>query len=184
MIRPATLALLTLAGAAGGALFHVSYEVRALKDELAGLDRQILADRDDVHVLRAEWSYLNQPARLEELSRRHLGLAAVTADQIGTLAALPMRPPPDTADKAVEPAPPVRVDAMAPAKDIVPAAKDIAPAKNIVDAVPAVLAAAKPRRKPPVLARASTQLAGAASGRSLDDVLSELLTPATLRTER
>ncbi len=66
MIRPATLALLTLAGAAGGALFHVSYEVRALKGELAALDRQILADRDDVYVLRAEWSYLNQPARLEE----------------------------------------------------------------------------------------------------------------------
>ena len=171
MIRPATLALLTLAGAAGGALFHVSYEVRALKDELAALDTQILADRDNVHVLRAEWSYLNQPARLEELSRRHLGLAAVTADQIGTLAALPMRPPPDTADKAAEPALPVRVDAAAPAKDI-------------VDAVPAVLAAAKPRRKPPVLARVSTRLAGAAPGRSLDDVLSELLTPATLRTER
>ncbi len=171
MIRPATLALLTLAGAAGGALFHVSYEVRALKDELASLDRQIVADRDDVHVLRAEWSYLNQPARLEELSRRHLGLAAVTADQIGTLAALPMRPPPDTAEKVAEPALPVRVDATAPAKDI-------------VDAVPAVLAAAKPRRKPPVLARVSNRLAGAAPGRSLDDVLSELLTPATLRTER
>ncbi|MEE8276939.1 MAG: hypothetical protein V3R75_07305 [Alphaproteobacteria bacterium] len=171
MIRPATLALLTLAGAAGGALFHVSYEVRALKDELASLDRQIVADRDDVHVLRAEWSYLNQPARLEELSRRHLGLAAVTADQIGTLAALPMRPPPDTAEKVAEPALPVRVDATAPAKDI-------------VDAVPAVLAAAKPRRKPPALARVSNRLAGAAPGRSLDDVLSELLTPATLRTER
>lgn len=177
MIRPATLALLTLAGAAGGALFHVSYEVRALKGELASLDRQILADRDDVYVLRAEWSYLNQPARLEELSRRHLGLAAVTADQIGTLAALPMRPPPDTAEKVAEPALPVRVDATAPAKAM-------APAKDIVDAVPAVLAAAKPRRKPPVLARASTRLAGAAPGRSLDDVLSELLTPATLRSER
>ncbi len=183
MIRPATLALLTLAGAAGGALFHVSYEVRALKDELASLDRQIVADRDDVHVLRAEWSYLNQPARLEELSRRHLGLAAVTADQIGTLAALPMRPPPDTAEKVAEPALPVRVDATAPAKDMAPA-KDTAPAKDIVDAVPAVLAAAKPRRKPPALARVSNRLAGAAPGRSLDDVLSELLTPATLRTER
>jgi hypothetical protein len=42
-------------------------------------------------VLKAEWSYLNEPGRLSDLNRRHLGLAPVAAKQMETLAAQPQR---------------------------------------------------------------------------------------------
>jgi hypothetical protein len=74
MIRPASCVLLLLAACAGAALFHVSFDVSALDDRLTELNRGIVADQEALHVLRAEWSFLNQPARIEELSQRYLDL--------------------------------------------------------------------------------------------------------------
>jgi len=88
------LFLLFVAAAAGvaGLLFQVKYEVQDLERELAGVNRQILVDQEAVHVLQAEWSYLNQPARIAELSRRHLGLGPMQPEQVTAIAALPPRP--------------------------------------------------------------------------------------------
>ena len=45
-----------------------------------------------VHVLKAEWSYLNQPARLEDLGRRLLNLEPVKATQTISIEDIPFRP--------------------------------------------------------------------------------------------
>lgn len=96
MIGRTSLLLLTLAAGASAALFHVSYDVSAMEDRLTALNRDIVADQESLHVLRAEWSFLNQPARLEELSQRYLDLQPLTGAQIGTVAMLPVRlPKPD-----------------------------------------------------------------------------------------
>lgn len=92
MIRPTSAILLILAAAAGGALFHVSFEVSALDDRLAALNRDIKSDREAIHVLRAEWSFLNQPERIEELARRHLDLSPVSGTQLTGAGTLPVRP--------------------------------------------------------------------------------------------
>lgn len=91
MIRPTSLILMVLAAAAGGALFQIAFEVSELDDELARLNRDIRADRDAIHVLRAEWSFLNQPARLEELARRYLDLLPASGSQIAGTGAVPVR---------------------------------------------------------------------------------------------
>jgi hypothetical protein len=91
MIRPTSLILMLLAAAAGGTLFHVSFEVGALDERLAELNRDIRADREAIHVLRAEWSFLNQPERIEELARRHLDLAPATGGQLAGAATVPVR---------------------------------------------------------------------------------------------
>ena len=91
MIRQASLLLLILAAGAGVALFQVSYDVSALEDRLTTLNRNIVADQEALHVLRAEWSFLNQPARLEELSQRYLDLQPLNGAQIGDVAMLPVR---------------------------------------------------------------------------------------------
>lgn len=93
MIRQASLVLLFLAAGAGAALFNVSYDVSALEDRLTVLNRKIVADQEALHVLRAEWSFLNQPARLEELSQRYLDLQPLAGAQIGDVAMLPVRLP-------------------------------------------------------------------------------------------
>ena len=92
MMRPTSLVLMLLAAAAGGALFHVSFEVTALDDRLSTLNRDIRTDREAIHVLRAEWSFLNQPERLEELARRHLDLQPVSGAQLTGADTLPIRP--------------------------------------------------------------------------------------------
>lgn len=55
-------------------LFVVKHRVQALEENLTALNTEIISDQDAIQVLQAEWSYLNQPARLEELSRRLLGM--------------------------------------------------------------------------------------------------------------
>jgi len=58
---------LFLATATGYALFHVTFQVEALESRLTELNKQILKEQEAVHVLKAEWSYLNRPARVARL---------------------------------------------------------------------------------------------------------------------
>lgn len=92
MIRP-PVALVALAALAGGALFHIAFQVSALEDRLALLNDEIRAERDTIHVLRAEWTHLNQPERLADLSVRYLGMAPVTVASVVNVDAVPRRLP-------------------------------------------------------------------------------------------
>lgn len=103
MIRAATLVWAVLAIAVGVGLFMLKYEVQGLEDELARLNREIRSDRAAVHVLEAEWSYLNDPARLRDLASRHLGMAPLAPDQVSTVAQLPLRPAPEPEAEAADP---------------------------------------------------------------------------------
>ncbi len=78
-------------GAMAFGLFQSKEAVQAREDELALLNREILASQEMVHVLRAEWSYLNRPERLARLAGRHPALEPMTAAQIRPLATLPFR---------------------------------------------------------------------------------------------
>jgi hypothetical protein len=96
----ATLFWIGLAAAVGFGLFHVKYKVQALEDELTQLNSQIVHEQEQVHVLRAEWAYLNRPERLEELNGRFLGLGPMTPVQLGGLDDLPPRPPVEDTEDA------------------------------------------------------------------------------------
>lgn len=71
-------------------LFQIKQEVRVLEEEVAVTRREILNDQEAVHVLEAEWSYLNSPARIAALAERHLGLAPIPAERIVGFADLPL----------------------------------------------------------------------------------------------
>ncbi|MBT3359400.1 MAG: hypothetical protein HN403_07210 [Rhodospirillales bacterium] len=83
MIRQATLLAILLAAALSVVLFGVKYQVQDLEDELSSIDRGILNEERAIHVLRAEWSHLNDPERLRRLAERHLDLRPVSARQVG-----------------------------------------------------------------------------------------------------
>ncbi len=75
-----------LAGVASIALFHITFEVERLQDELNGLNKEILEEQKAVHVLQAEWGYLTRPKHIEALSQRLLPhLQAPTANQVGDI---------------------------------------------------------------------------------------------------
>lgn len=83
------LAVLTLIGVG---LYQVELGVLAKEAELRQINHRINADRDAMHVLGAEWSYLNDPTRLADLARRYTDLIPTTTTQIATFDQLPPRP--------------------------------------------------------------------------------------------
>ncbi len=90
MIRRSTVVWFSLAALAGFAMYQLKYDVVALEEKLAERTREILTYQESIHVLKAEWAYLNTPARLQELAERHLDLRPVSVDheiQVGTLLA-------------------------------------------------------------------------------------------------
>ncbi len=90
-MRPASIAMLGLAFGAIAILFHVSYLVSGLADELAQVNGEIARGRDEIHVLRAEWSFLNRAERLQALGARYLELAPLGPGQIVAATALPTK---------------------------------------------------------------------------------------------
>lgn len=102
MMRGMTILWAVLAVIIGIGLFLLKYEVRTLEGQLAGINRDIRANQEAIHVLRAEWSYLNDPERLRELNERHLGMKPFRGEQLANIADLPMAPP----RPGDEPAPP------------------------------------------------------------------------------
>ncbi|MEI8393761.1 MAG: hypothetical protein WCF85_03430 [Rhodospirillaceae bacterium] len=105
MLRKSDLVWLSVAAFAGVSLFHTSYRVQGLRDELAGMERQIGAENDGIQVLKAEWSFLNDPARLEQLAANHLTLKPITATQISGFDALPIRSTAPISVSAPQPVP-------------------------------------------------------------------------------
>jgi hypothetical protein len=140
MIGRSTLIWSSLAVAAGMGLFQISYRVQTLEQALTRTNRQIISERETIHVLTAEWSYLNEPRRLAELTRRHLELAPFSATQMTRIEDLPLRLPTLI---AAAPAPETQaVPEAAPGKE--PATKEVTKAPDAVEKKTAQRAPAKP----------------------------------------
>jgi cell division protein FtsL len=77
--------------ATGFGLFISKFQVQALEDKLAETNRQILQQEQAIHLLKAEWSYRNQPDRIEALARRYLQMAPLAGKQYGAIDDLPWR---------------------------------------------------------------------------------------------
>ncbi len=92
MIGRTTFLWLLLAALAGYGLFQVKYQVVTLEEEMARLNAATLREQNQIHVLEAEWSYLNQPQRLEELNERFVHLKPINPVQFAAIASIPMRP--------------------------------------------------------------------------------------------
>ena len=117
MMRGGTIVWMLLAIAAGISLFLLKYEVAEMEDRLVDINQRTLVNLEAVHVLKAEWSYLNRPDRLEALGRDLLALEPVRPQQTLGIADIPLRPATeiekssvagtDTAPPAVDPIPPL-----------------------------------------------------------------------------
>ncbi len=97
--RLAGLVLTVLAVAAAVGLYRIKYEVRALERHGAELVARIDRDRQAIEVLRAEWTHLARPQRLERLNRRFLRLQPLGRDQFARLGDLPLRTTPPRNDE-------------------------------------------------------------------------------------
>lgn len=89
MIQKSTLLWMCLAAVAGTALFHTSESVHQASTHLGEIQEKILQEQDNMRVLEAEWSYLNQPERLEKLAAQLPELKPAQAQQMQTADRLP-----------------------------------------------------------------------------------------------
>ncbi len=91
VVRPGTIVWFCIVVAVGYAMIQVKYEVMQQEQTLAGINKQITDDREQIRVLNAEWSYLTRPSRVEDLSARFLHLGGMNSAQILPLSAVPER---------------------------------------------------------------------------------------------
>lgn len=120
MIRRATIVWGSLAAAAGCLLFNASYRAESLQDQLASLRNQIADEERQIRVLKAEWSFVNQPQRLKDLVQRHLLLEPAQGSQIADISDIPARA--DMVTRVAEAADAVPVPPRKPAHVIMLAA--------------------------------------------------------------
>jgi hypothetical protein len=78
----------------GGFLFLTTQRVNDGRQHLVLLTQAIQTEEESLRVLQAEWSYLNQPDRLEKLSREYLQLSPMKGQQFARTASIPLRPQP------------------------------------------------------------------------------------------
>ena len=82
MLRRSIVFLVFAISLAGIGMFSLKHEVQSRKDKLDTLHQDIVKSQEAIRVLRAEWSFINQPAHIERLARKHLGFGPMEAHQI------------------------------------------------------------------------------------------------------
>jgi len=63
-------------------VFVLKYDVQGLEAELLEIERAIDEDRRAIQVLKAEWSYMNNPQRLRQQAVDNLGLEPINSAQV------------------------------------------------------------------------------------------------------
>jgi hypothetical protein len=92
-MRATSLIWLGVIVSTGIAVFSVKSAVAGLEEELLRVRKEMAQDHAAIHVLNAEWSYLNQPTRLADLAKRFLPkLQPVATVQYGAPARLEQLP--------------------------------------------------------------------------------------------
>jgi len=104
-MRFLNLCVLALLIAAAAYVYEIKFESTLRGERVAKMRGDIQRERDAIAALRAEWTTLENPARIQGLARRHLHLRPADATQYDALDRLPERPP-----SIVQPPP---VDAIA-----------------------------------------------------------------------
>ena len=89
MWRATAMGLFFATGLAWG-VFYLENAVRQLGGDLTRTRDAYNTTVRKVHVLKADWSYLNRPERLALLARRHLDLRPVVSPQIVSLDQIPL----------------------------------------------------------------------------------------------
>lgn len=81
-MRQTTILTILVAAVMSVGLFYLKYEVTNLESELDVLNRSIIDEREAIHVLKAEWSHLNDVDRLKDLAKRYLEMQPTDPTQI------------------------------------------------------------------------------------------------------
>ena len=90
LVNVCVIAVLVLAAAH---VYKIKFESIRQAERLAKLRTEVRNEREAIATLRAEWSRLDNPARIQQLAARHLALKPVEPRQFDRFDHLPERAP-------------------------------------------------------------------------------------------
>jgi cell division protein FtsL len=70
-------------------LYIVKYAVQDVQRDVTTLQTEVKDERESLHLLNAEWAYLNRPERLHALADKHLDLQPLDSRKIQDVGVLP-----------------------------------------------------------------------------------------------
>ena len=70
-------------------LYLVKYSVQNIQHDVVTARENLSREKESLHLLNAEWAYLNRPERLRQLADRHLDLVPLDSRRIEEVRALP-----------------------------------------------------------------------------------------------
>ncbi len=73
-------------------VYRIKFDSTVQAEHLAKLRAEVRRERDKIAVLRADWSELDNPGRIEPLTKRFLKLRPVAPTQFDALDHLPAKP--------------------------------------------------------------------------------------------
>ncbi len=137
MIRSCSSLFFGLAAIIGASLmlYHTSDRVASLDRRLIELNEEIEAEEESLHVLRADWVYLANPARVEGQAFRYLNMQPtelqriMASENISKVLPLNSENPPVLAESAQEPLS-ESANATPSTQSLPHSEKDAAPALN------------------------------------------------------
>ncbi len=92
MIRALNLGMLALTVMICFGLYRVTHAAQERETNLKRVEAQIVEQQRAIDVLKAEWTHLSQPAKVQAMAARYLNLQPMKATQIAYLNDIPMRP--------------------------------------------------------------------------------------------
>ncbi len=95
MFRTSDIVLIAVMVAAAAMTYSIKRDAEVQLDAVRKLQVQIRTEEDTIDLLKADWSLLTQPSRLQKLVERYhdqLGLEPVDPRQFAGLEGLPPRP--------------------------------------------------------------------------------------------
>ena len=93
MIRLINVCVIAALVFAAADVYKIKFESTRQAERLAKLRTEVRNEREAIATLRAEWSRLDTPARIQGLAARHLALRPIDPRQFDRLDHLADRPP-------------------------------------------------------------------------------------------
>lgn len=89
LFRHITAMAFLMSALLGGVIYQIKHKVLILETQMQNMNREIIRTNENIHILKAEWGYLNQPKRLQALSQKYLQLRSVASTQIASYKTFP-----------------------------------------------------------------------------------------------
>jgi cell division protein FtsL len=93
MMRLLNILVIAALVLAAADVYKIKFEATRQAQRVAKLRMEIRREHDTIAALRGEWAKLDSPARIQDLTRRHLQLKPADIRQSDRLDQLPERPP-------------------------------------------------------------------------------------------